>query len=387
MKIAIIPGAFFPNPGGAQVQAHNLANKLCETNNQADIVLLNKTNIVKKKYNVIYLNKILINIIFIFHYYLKIDLTFFLETYFKKIISKNKYKIWHFIFINYKSLLFINILKKLNQKIIVTFQGADIQINKNILYGNRLDKNYEKLLKKSIINVDLFTAISKNIFKDLIKIGIKKRKIIIIPNGIPLKKFIELKKKIRLSSFKKTKIKLITVARYAEKKKGFDLIPKIILNFKKLKINYEWTIIGKNTSNIFKNKIIKKQKKNFKIYDNFFLDNESFFPHKKIILKYLKSDLYVNLSRIESFGITFVESLGANTPVITFDTKGANEIVHNNYNGFIIKKNDVNLYCKKIKKFNKNKKIFKNNPIISSKSYDLFMLIKKYKKIYKDLSI
>ena len=48
MKIAIIPGAFFPNPGGAQVQAHNLANKLCETNNQADIVLLNKTNIVKK---------------------------------------------------------------------------------------------------------------------------------------------------------------------------------------------------------------------------------------------------------------------------------------------------------------------------------------------------
>ena len=30
MKIAIVPGAFFPNPGGAQVQAHNLANKICE---------------------------------------------------------------------------------------------------------------------------------------------------------------------------------------------------------------------------------------------------------------------------------------------------------------------------------------------------------------------
>ena len=28
MKIAIVPGAFFPNPGGAQVQAHNLANKI-----------------------------------------------------------------------------------------------------------------------------------------------------------------------------------------------------------------------------------------------------------------------------------------------------------------------------------------------------------------------
>ena len=26
MKIAYLPGAFFPDPGGAQVQAHNLAN-------------------------------------------------------------------------------------------------------------------------------------------------------------------------------------------------------------------------------------------------------------------------------------------------------------------------------------------------------------------------
>lgn len=30
MRIAIVPGAFFPDPGGAQVQAHNLSNFLCE---------------------------------------------------------------------------------------------------------------------------------------------------------------------------------------------------------------------------------------------------------------------------------------------------------------------------------------------------------------------
>ena len=36
MKIAIVPGAFFPNPGGAQVQAHNLANKICEKKHNAE---------------------------------------------------------------------------------------------------------------------------------------------------------------------------------------------------------------------------------------------------------------------------------------------------------------------------------------------------------------
>ena len=29
MKIAYLPGAFFPDPGCAQVHAHNLANIMC----------------------------------------------------------------------------------------------------------------------------------------------------------------------------------------------------------------------------------------------------------------------------------------------------------------------------------------------------------------------
>ena len=36
MKIAIVAGTFFPYPGGAQVQTHNLANKLIEKKNIVD---------------------------------------------------------------------------------------------------------------------------------------------------------------------------------------------------------------------------------------------------------------------------------------------------------------------------------------------------------------
>ena len=63
MRVAIVPGAFFPFPGGAQVQAHNIANKLCEKKYPTDIILLNETNIIKKKYNIVYLSKILIRTI------------------------------------------------------------------------------------------------------------------------------------------------------------------------------------------------------------------------------------------------------------------------------------------------------------------------------------
>ncbi len=380
MKIAYLPGTFFPSPGGAQVQTHNLASMINENKKKAEIILLNKSNLGKQKYKTLILNKFIINFVFYIHYYLKVDLSFLLTLYLKKIVKKKKFDVWHFIFLNYKSLLLIKSLYDLKQKIFITFQGADIQINNSISYGNRLDKNYDKLLKEILPKVNKFTAISKNIEIDLKKIGINKDKIISIPNGVPSEKFKKIKESFK--KIKTKKIKIITVARFSEKKKGFDLIPKILSRLNNQRVNFEWTIIGKNTSKIFKNKEIYKNRYKFKIFENFFINNEKIFPSKKIIEKYLDSDVYLNLARIESFGITFVEALSANIPVITFNTKGANEIIINNYNGFVIKKNDYKKICKKIIFLYKNKNFFKSKPIKSSKKYNLGFLVKKYLKAY-----
>ena len=45
MKVAFIAGVFFPIPGGAQVQIHNIANKLCELGCNVKLFIYNKTNI------------------------------------------------------------------------------------------------------------------------------------------------------------------------------------------------------------------------------------------------------------------------------------------------------------------------------------------------------
>ena len=233
----------------------------------------------------------------------------------------------------------------------------------------------------SLQKISSFTSISKNIYQDLIQLKVPKKKIYQIPNGIPLRKFKLSNKYIHKK--KRGTIKLITVARYAEKKKGYDLVPSILKNLKKLNIKFKWVIIGKNTSQLYKNSYIKKNKNYFKILENLFIGKEKYFPSKKIIKEYIEADLYVNLSRIESFGITFVESLGANTPVITYNTKGANEIIKNNYNGFVIKENNQSAFCQKIKKIYKEKNFFKKKPFQSSKKYDFNNLIKKYFYIYQ----
>ena len=139
MKIAFIPSTFLPIIGGAEIQAHNLGNEIGKKNH-VDILLLNKPKLKKINYKVKILPKLLISIVYLFKYYLKIDLTYFYEIYFLHLIKKKRYDIWHFHSLNYKTLLFIKTLKKLNQKVVLTFQGADIQINRSINYGYRLKK-------------------------------------------------------------------------------------------------------------------------------------------------------------------------------------------------------------------------------------------------------
>ena len=75
MKIAFISGVFFPLPGGAQVQTHNLANTLVKKGHDVDVYILNKTNIKNNLYNVILVNKYIISFFFYLDYYFKINLS------------------------------------------------------------------------------------------------------------------------------------------------------------------------------------------------------------------------------------------------------------------------------------------------------------------------
>ena len=125
----------------------------------------------------------------------------------------------------------------------------------------------------------------------------------------------------------------------------------------------------------------------FSILENINNDNEKYFPHSSIIEKYVSSDLYVNLARIESFGITFIEAMASGLPAISFDTKGANEIIINNYNGYVVYSKNIDDFVKKIKEIytDKNFNLNKDDVFKSAEKYDLEFVTKKLIKIYKEV--
>ena len=79
MKIAFITGAFFPRAGGAQVQTHNLANKMSKLGINVKLFIYNKTNIKNNNYEIVIFKKLLFNLVFFFKYFLNINLFFFLK--------------------------------------------------------------------------------------------------------------------------------------------------------------------------------------------------------------------------------------------------------------------------------------------------------------------
>ena len=380
-KIAFIAGVFFPDAGGAQVQCHNVANQLSDMGFKVDCYTFKKTSNLSSKYTTILINRVILKLVFISNYYLGCNLDFILTFYLKRIIKKKSYDTWHFHFINYKSLLIINSLKKLNQKIFVTFQGIDIQINKEIKYGYRLNPNYQKLLNKTLNKIDIFFNISQTIKEDLINLGVEDNKIIFFPYLVKTEKFQELIKEKK----KNNKIKLVTIARYAPKKKGYDFLPLLADILIKKSINFEWTIVGSGTSELKKNHIIKKNFKMFNILENIDNKDEMYFPHSKLIHIYNESDLYINLARVESFGITFIEALASGIPIITFDSLGANEIILNNKNGIIIKEWSLNrMAIELLNLMNDNKKLkeMKNNCLNDARRYSLKTNLEKLKYLY-----
>ena len=47
MKIGFFVGVFFPQPGGVQIQTHNIANTIIKMGHDIDFFLLNKSDIKK----------------------------------------------------------------------------------------------------------------------------------------------------------------------------------------------------------------------------------------------------------------------------------------------------------------------------------------------------
>lgn len=276
--------------------------------------------------------------------------------------SVKKLNLFSFIKETYNSIMTL-ILRKKTMIEAIKNCDADIIISTRVLFNNILskygkegvykigwehnhyhdDEGYAKKVVDSAKALDAFVLVSEGL-KEYYKKELTpyNTKCVYIPNTIDY-----LPSKV---SNLKTK-RLISVGRLS-REKAYDDLLDIYIKLHDIDPTWRLDIIGDGA---------QKNLLGDKIYSLGLQESVELhgFQKKDYINRLLKdSSIYLMSSITESFGIVLIEAMSFGLPCIAFDSaEGANELIKNNYNGYLVPNRDKDLYVKKVLKVMKDDKL------------------------------
>ena len=227
---------------------------------------------------------------------------------------------------------------------------------------------YANKVINSVKNLDYFVLVSKELaefYKDKVN-----PKCVYIPNLV---------RKADSKSDLKCK-NIVSIGRLSQEKGFLDLIDV----FKMIHDSYpDWklNLVGDGEE---KDKIISRINK-YGLSDSVIL--HGFLTPDKIGKVLSRSSIYVMSSYTESFGIVLLEAFSYGIPCVAFDSaEGANEIISNNWDGYLIhdrnKEEMVKMISNLIDNYNR-RFIMGNNALKKSDKYSFEKVKEKWLKIIK----
>lgn len=382
LKIVVINHEFPPYGGGGAVYTETLVNSLAK-NNLVYLITIQKDNeepVVKTgnlvKVSIPVKRKSIKQINSFAAFLFTIRAAFFLEEF----LDSNDIDIVHAQFSLIAGLsarLIYNVLKRKNVKFVVTCLGADIY-EPTRFKGLRF---FFKLINKSVLKkASLITVPSEDMKERILKLN-KNLNVKKVHLGINTVKFIKLDKEtvrnqLNLSN---NDFILITVCRLVKRKNLIDTL-KVFKEVKKSIDNVKLIIVGEGPE--------KKRIETFINRNN--LTNDVILTGEVNVnmlnAYYSASDIFYTNSFHESFGLVYIESMASGCPVLSSYNGGAQEIVIDGFNGFLLR-NIKDFVDKIILLFNNRKKLLEitYNSLKITDNFDYNIMVNNFLQCYKSL--
>lgn len=183
----------------------------------------------------------------------------------------------------------------------------------------------------------------------------------VINNGIDLNVFKPTESNFRRENNLESKYIVLGVADGWNKRKGLDAFIELA---KILPDKYQIVLVGTNE------KIDKLLPKNI-------ISIHKTHSTEELAKIYTASDVFVNCTREETFGMVNIEALACGTPVATFNVGGCIECIDDGC-GAVVNKNDIDAMHKKIVGICERERIFEINCITRAKKFDNMKKISEY---------
>ncbi len=243
----------------------------------------------------------------------------------------------------------------------------------------KLNDLYYHITKYILRKIDINIAVSKAMADLYFNLGISNTHFPYIHHGITLQEF---DKSEFDSKYRKARQQLITVGRI-EIIKGhhflIDAMPIVLEAFPDAKL----LVLGDGTEKAN----CEEQVKTAGLQNNVEFMGFVQQPYHYIT----NSDIIIQPSFFESFGLVFIEGLALKTPIIAFDVPAGNEILENNKTALLVNKGDHKALAEKIIYLLKNPGVSKQ---VAENAYEKYKnefttaaMVKKMAAWYKSLPL
>ena len=230
-----------------------------------------------------------------------------------------------------------------------------------------------KLAKLFYKGASVVISPSKNIKKLLFEKGIKDN-VFVIPYGIDTNLFSTINKKRK--SEKNKKITLLYCGWFRRDKRVTMLVDAM----QYLGDDYELVLIGNGIEKKKIEKKIKETKANVKLMPP--------VENKALPEYYSSADIYVNASLSETLGISMIEAMSCELPVVATPSPGALEIIKDGKNGYIASADSPQDIAEKIMKLEdekKREKLGKSARNFVCENYSIERMGSETEKLYSEL--
>jgi glycosyltransferase involved in cell wall biosynthesis len=237
----------------------------------------------------------------------------------------------------------------IKKPLIITCHGYDINIVPEVGYGIRLSKRYDALVRIALRKADAIICVSSRLMEEVLKLGINPQKTFVIFNAVDLELFRPPTKR-ELDDMKEVRNQfgvdeddfLIFNARHLRPVYGLEYLvsaAKLVTDrIKKAK----FLIAGEGELKEKLNTLIHhlRVEKNVKLIGS--------VPRALMPKLMRAASLYVNTSLCDGMSPSMLEAFASGVPIVSFDVGGANDIIDDGVNGFLVPPKDYKTLAAKI---------------------------------------
>ncbi len=269
--------------------------------------------------------------------------------------------------------------KKLDIPLVGTFHTSVENLKASLhLNSKSMEKALQEYTRFYYKRCDLITCPSESILKKMIKEGIKSKRNIFISNGIDKKEFDNSKSKRLRKKYNHYGNLILFVGRVSVEKNILCLLEIFrIINEEIPSTKLLFVGDGPQMKEV-KNKIRKLD-----LEDKIILLGR--IEHDRLVKSGIfgACNLFMTSSLTETQGITTLESQVNGLVCVGTDAPGTNDLIENNYNGFLIMDGNKKEFAEKVIKLLTNKKLYqkmKKNTLKEVKKHEMKKVIDQWEK-------